>query len=87
MPKIASFSAPLIYGINKNWTIKTAILYFGEPVTKSGKLVEVIYPHLGLGLVFQGSYSNEDSPIDYAYIFKREKSRCGACSIEMPQGG
>lgn len=70
-PKISSFSEPLIYGINKNWTIKTATLFFGEPVTKSSKLVEIIYPHLGIGLVFQGTYNNEDSPIDYVYIFER----------------
>lgn len=80
------FSSPFLYGINKNWTIKTAVYYFGEPATKSAKMVEIIYPHLGLGLVFQGSYNNEDSPIDYVYVFKKEGSRCASCLKEALMG-
>jgi hypothetical protein len=55
-------------------------MYLGEPLQKSAKTVEIIYPHLGLGLVFLGSYNNEDSLIDYAYLYAPEPIQvCAAC--------
>jgi hypothetical protein len=56
--KISCFEFPLKFGINKGWKIKGAVMYLGEPPKKSNKSVEIIYPHLGLGLVFLGTYNN-----------------------------
>lgn len=44
-------------------------MYLGEPSIKSKRAVEIIYPHLGLGLVFGGTWSNENSLISYAYFY------------------
>ena len=67
--KIGCFEFPLKYGINKGWTIKGAAMYLGQPPKKSSKTVEIIYPHLGVGLTFLGTYNNEDSLINYIYLY------------------
>ena len=48
--------------MNKGWTLKGTVSFLGEPAVK-GKGLELIYPHLGLGLVFQGNWENENSLI------------------------
>lgn len=78
--KIGCFEFPLRFGINKGWTIKGAVMYLGEPMQKSNREVEIIYPHLGLGLVFLGGWTNENSQIKYAYLYPPEDIRvCAAC--------
>ena len=74
------FEGEVYLGINKGWNIKGAVYYLGEPPVKNPKMMEIIYPHLGLGLVFQGTWSNELSLIDSAYIYEKEvKWCCGGC--------
>ena len=73
-----TFEGYCYLGINKGWNIKGAVYYLGEPPVKNKKMMEVIYPHLGLGLVFQGMWSNELSLIDYAYVYQKEGNNCCA---------
>ena len=56
---MGGFQGRVKYGVNQGWVIKGAVSYLGEPPVKNNKLVELIYPHLGLGLVFLGTWSNE----------------------------
>ena len=56
--KMQCFEGIVKYGINRGWSIKGAVSYLGEPPVKNPKLLEIIYPHLGIGLVFQGTWSN-----------------------------
>ncbi len=46
-------------------------MYLGEPPRKSHRAIEIIYPHLGLGLVFGGTWSNENALISEAYFYER----------------
>ena len=47
-------------------------------------MMEIIYPHLGLGLVFRGSWSDEASAIEYCYWFEgEEREFCGGCGKGM----
>jgi hypothetical protein len=71
-PKMNPFSSISLFGINSGWNIKGTVSYLGEPPIKNSKMMEIIYPHLGLGLVFQGMWSNELSQVEYAYIYPRE---------------
>ena len=66
------FNGVVCLGINSGWNIKGTVSYLGEPPIKNSKMMEIIYPHLGLGLVFQGMWSNEMSLIEYVYIYKPE---------------
>jgi hypothetical protein len=79
--KQSCFEGVAHLGIHKGWTIKSAVCFLGEPPTKNPKLMEIIYPHLGLGLAFQGSWTQEQSLIEYCYIYPREGEwYCGGCA-------
>ncbi len=55
---MSAFEGVLPFDINSSWTIRTAIMYLGEPIVKSKKMVEIIYENLGIGIVFQGAWNN-----------------------------
>ena len=75
------FNGVVCLSINSGWNIKGTVSYLGEPPIKNSKMMEIIYPHLGLGLVFQGMWSNEMSLIEYVYIYKPEGEwHCAGCS-------
>ncbi len=54
--KFSTFKGTLPFGINEKWTLRSAVLYFGEPKSKSKHMVEIVYDNLGVGLVFQGHW-------------------------------
>jgi hypothetical protein len=56
--KMAAWEGRLRAGVRAEWTLKGAVMLLGEPATKSSKMVELIYPQIGIGLVFQGTWNN-----------------------------
>lgn len=56
--KMAAWEGRLKGGVRAEWTLKGAVMVLGEPATKSSKMVELIYPQIGMGLVFQGTWNN-----------------------------
>lgn len=54
--KMNTFKGKLLFGINQKWTLRSTVLYFGQPQIKSKHMIELIYENLGLGIVFQGHW-------------------------------
>lgn len=79
---MGKFEGVLPYGVNEKWSLRNTIMYLGEPHTKSKHIVEIIYPALGLGLVFKGGWSQEDNLIDYGYFYEKEYEsiQCAGCA-------
>ena len=63
-------------------------MYLGQPPVKSNRMVEIIYPHLGLGLVFAGTWNDQSSLVNYAYLYEPQKILfCAGCKEKILDKG